>query len=153
VRARAFIGIDPGKTGGIAVIHDEGAEAWRYPGDIMLAADLLREIRCRHRITLACIEKVASRPGQGVRSMFSFGQNYGAWLGMLAALGIPHVTATPQRWQKAVLDSGTGDTKARSLNMARRLFPDIDMRYKADDGKADALLMALYAKRLSKKGD
>jgi len=39
--------------------------------------------------------------------------------------------------------------KDRSLNMARRLFPDIDMKYKCDDGKADALHLARYAKAIS----
>lgn len=143
----SFIGIDPGQKGGVAIIHPDSAEAWRYPGDIVAAADLLRELHIKHAIKLACIESVHSMPGQGVSSTFKFGQNFGAWLGMLAALGIPHTTVTPHKWQKAVLDAGTGDTKARSLNMARRLYPDVDLRYKADDGKADALMMALYAKR------
>ncbi|GAV19919.1 crossover junction endodeoxyribonuclease RuvC [Mariprofundus micogutta] len=145
---KSFLGIDPGQKGGVAIIHPEGAEAWRYPGDIVSAADLLRDIHVNHNITMACIESVHSMPKQGVSSTFKFGQNFGAWLGILAALGIPHMTITPHKWQKAVLDAGTGDTKARSLNMARRLFPEVELKYKADDGKADALLMATYAKRL-----
>jgi len=149
---KAYLGIDPGKKGGIAIIHPDGAEAWRYPGDIVSAAELLQEIRTHHAIILAVIEQVASRPGQGVRSMFSFGQNYGAWLGMLAAYGIPHTTVTPHKWQKAIMDAGTGDTKERSLNMARRLFPGIDLKHKADDGKSDALLMAMYARRMDQRG-
>jgi len=147
----AYMGIDPGKMGGIAIIHPDGAEAWRYPGDVVEAAAIVRGLMMHHSIKLACIEKVASMPGQGVKSMFSFGQNFGAWLGILAALNIPHTTVTPRQWQKAMLDAGTGDTKARSLNMARRLFPDIDMKYKCDDGKADALHLARYAKQLDKE--
>lgn len=143
-----YVGIDPGKRGGLAVLTPEGAKAWRWPGDITQAADLLREIRTKHNVRLAAIEKAASRPGQGVASMFTFGQNFGAWLGMLAALSIPHAIVTPRKWQAAMLDAGTGDTKARSLNMARRLFPDVDLRHKADDGKADALHLARYARHL-----
>jgi len=150
---KTYLGIDPGQKGGIAIIHPDGAAAWRYPGDIVTAADSLRDLHCRYSITLACIEQVHSMPGQGVKSMFTFGQNYGAWLGMLAAFGIPHTTVTPNKWQKAIMDAGTGDTKERSLNMARRLFPHIDMKYKADDGKSDALLMAMYAKRMDQRGD
>jgi len=149
---KAYLGIDPGKKGGIAVIHPEGAEAWRYPGDTVSAAELLQEIRIRHEIGLCVIESVHSMPGQGVRSMFSFGQNFGSWLGMLAAFGIPHTTVTPRTWQKAIMDAGTGDTKERSLNMARRLFPSIDLKHKCDDGKADALLMAMYARRMDQRG-
>ena len=143
----AFMGIDPGAKGGIAIIHPDGAEAWRYPGDVVAAADLLREILTRHPVALCAIEKVASRPGQGVRSMFSFGQNFGGWLGMLAMAGVPHVLVTPRKWQSAVLDAGTGETKARSLAWARRRFPSVDLRHKADDGKADALALAEFARR------
>ena len=146
----SYIGIDPGKGGGIAIIHQEGADAWRYPGDIVSAAGLVAGLHAQHRIRLAVIEKVGARPGQGVTSMFSFGQNFGGWLGILAALGIPHMLVTPRKWQSAMLDAGTGDTKARSLNMARRLFPEIDLRFKADDGKADALHLARYAREVAR---
>jgi crossover junction endodeoxyribonuclease RuvC len=148
----AFIGIDPGKTGALAVIHPEGAEAWRWPGDVVTTADLLRDVLTRHRVTLCCIEKVASRPGQGVRSVFTFGENFGAWQGLLAAFAVPYTFATPHQWQKAVLDAGGGDTKVRSLNMARRLFPDVDLSRKGDHGMSDALLLALYVKRLHLRG-
>ncbi len=141
-----YLGIDPGAKGGIAIIHPEGADAWRYPGDIVTAADLLRELSFNYKIKLAAIEQVHSMPGQGVKSVFSFGTNYGAWLGMLSALSIPHVLVTPRKWQKATLDAGTGETKQRSLQMARRIYPDIDLKYKADDGKADALHLACYAR-------
>jgi len=86
-------------------------------------------------------------PKQGVSSTFKFGMNFGAWQGILAALRIPYITVTPRQWQKALLDAGTGETKARSLNMARRLFPEVEMRFKADDGKADALHLARWAQR------
>ncbi len=141
-----YIGIDPGQKGGVAVIGDDHAEAWRYPGDIQEAAALIVEIHAKNPIKLACIERVSAMPGNGVSGMFKFGMNYGAWQGILSALGIPYITVTPRQWQKALLDSGTGETKARSLNMARRLFPAINMRYKADDGKADALHLARWAK-------
>ena len=149
-----FIGIDPGKAGGIALIGDDVAIAHRYPGDITQAANLLRELHANNTISLACIEKVSAMPGQGVTSMFSFGLNVGGWYGILAALGIPMITVTPAKWQKAMLDAGTGETKARSLSMARRLFVDVDLKFKADDGKADALHLARWAQRsyLSDRG-
>lgn len=151
-----FLGIDPGAKGGIAVLNAGGvAEAWRYPGDIPEAAELVRSIHLAAPIKLACIEKVGAMPrpaaggkvSMGAQSSFKFGANYGAWQGILSALGIPYVMVTPAKWQKALLDSGTGETKARSLNMARRLFPDVDMRFQADDGKADALHLARWAMR------
>ena len=144
-----FLGIDPGQKGGLAVINDlgEALEAHRYPQDIPTAAAMLGFIHRRCPIMLAAIERVHAMPGQGVSSMFKFGQNYGAWQGALSALAIPYIVVTPHRWQKALLDAGTGETKSRSLNMARRRYPNMDLRYKADDGKADALHLAAWALR------
>ncbi len=64
-------------------------------------------------------------------------------------LAYPTPPCPPRRWQKPILDAGADDTKARSLNMARRLFPDIDLQHKCDDGKADALHLARYANATS----
>ena len=144
-----YLGIDPGKFGGIAIISQDLSEAKgvRFPGDFVEAANIVREWRSKHNITLAAIEKVGAMPKQGVTSMFNFGQNFGAWQGILAALGIPFIFVTPHKWQKAMLDSGGGTTKERSLNMARRFFPCVEMKYKADDGIADALHLARFVKQ------
>lgn len=146
---KAFLGIDPGASGAIALIDNSGdvlVEVW--PGDPVAAADLLRGWRTSYDIQHACLERVASRPGQGVSSVFSFGTNFGCWQGILAALAIPYSLPTPQAWQKGLIVPSDGpDTKARSLAVARRLFPTVDLHRKGDHGKSDALLLALYAKR------
>jgi len=147
-----YLGIDPGAKGGIAIIGDAHSDAWRYPGDLHLAAEKLRELATLYDIRLAAIEHVSAMPGQGVSSMFKFGGNYYGWQWALSALNVPYTTVTPRKWQKELLDSGTGETKARSLSMARRLFPQIDLRFKADDGKADALHLARWAQREQMKG-
>jgi len=144
-----YLGIDPGQRGGIALIDADGfaVEAIRFPGDLASVAEYIRSLHVDYTIRLAALEKVSSRPGQGVSSTFKFGANFGAYLGALAALGIPHTLVTPRSWQKEMLDAGTGDTKARSLNAARRLFPDVEMKYAADDGIADALHLARWARK------
>lgn len=143
-----FSGIDPGAGGAIAIISEDlqMVEVWDFPGSVEAAANLLRSIMLEHHPALTCIEKVASMPKQGVASTFRFGQNFGGWIGALAALQVPFITATPSKWQKAVLDSGTGDTKQRSLSMARRVFPTIDLSRNKDHGRSDALLLGLYAR-------
>jgi Holliday junction resolvasome RuvABC endonuclease subunit len=146
-----YIGIDPGMKGGIAIIDCAEPQAWRYPGDISECANLLRSLDAQYKIDCAAIEQVHSMPGQGISSCFKFGMNFGAFLGILATLHIPTILVTPRKWQKICLDSGTGETKQRSLNMARRLFPSIDLKFKADDGKADALHIARYAEMMSRK--
>lgn len=160
----AYIGIDPGVKGGLAVIRADGtAGAWRYPGDMHEAARLLREVIDNETaggvVVLAAIEKVSAMPRggpkgevkMGASSAFKFGGNYYGWMWAMSALMVPYTTVTPQKWQKALLDSGTGETKERSLNMARRLFPGVDLRFKVDDGKADALHLARWARMQAEK--
>lgn len=146
----AFIGIDPGASGAVALIADDVALAEDWPGDPVAAADLLRSWLVEYNVKLCALERVASRPGQGVSSVFSFGANYGIWQGLLAALSIPYALPTPQVWQKGVIVPSDGpDPKARSLAVARRLFPCVDLHRKSDHGKADALLLAVFARNHS----
>jgi crossover junction endodeoxyribonuclease RuvC len=144
----AFLGIDPGQSGAAALIVADGSllvEDW--PGDPVAAADLLRSWAIHHHIRMAALERVASRPGQGVSSVFAFGTNYGIWQGLLAALSIPYTLPTPQAWQKGVIVPSDGpDPKSRALAVARRLFPAADLSRKKDHGRADALLLAYHAR-------
>jgi len=67
-----------------------------------LAAQL-REIRAAHlgADVLAVLERVSAMPGQGVSSMFRFGEGYGVVQGVLAALGIPVIAGSPAVWKRA----------------------------------------------------
>ncbi len=147
-RPVAFLGIDPGATGCAALIHDGGHDLFDWPGDPALVVPRLADWLARFEIKLAALEKVHAMPGQGVVSMFTFGQNVGAWHGILAAMAIPFITPRPQEWQKGIVDRKAGkDTKAAALATARRLFPDADLGRKKDHGRADALLLAWWARR------
>ena len=101
-------------------------------------------------VMVACVEKVGAHPGQGVTSMFSFGQSYGFILGVLAALGIGVQLVPPGTWKKEF--SLIGKDKAASVEVCKRLFPGVnllatDKCRKDSDGMAEALLMAEYARR------
>jgi crossover junction endodeoxyribonuclease RuvC len=147
----AWIGIDPGKNGAIALVHRDGQLVEDWPGDAAGAAELLLEWRTEFNIELAALESVHAMPGQGVKSMFTFGQNLGQWQGVLSALFVPYVMTRPQEWQKGLVTTSDGaDTKARAITVARRLFPDVELSRKKDHGRADALLLAWWARRQSK---
>lgn len=154
-----YIGIDPGKNGGIAVIHDKlpkpvNITVYKYSDDDLIdvidvctkgssiAVHRDEEIKC-------VLEKVNAMPGQGVVSMFNFGQNFGFIQGVLKAYEIPFELVPPQKWKKEF--SVTSD-KNTSIEVAKRLFPGVNLkateRCKKDhDGMAEALLMAEYARR------
>ena len=144
-----YIGIDPGKNGGVAVIADDAVcgiqvEAWSDETFVLLMREMSK-YKC-----VAAVEKVGAMPGQGVTSMFSFGQSYGFILGVLTALGIGYQLVPPRKWKA---EFGLLNTqKQASVDVARRLFPGVNLKptgrcRKDSDGMSDALLMAEYARR------
>lgn len=151
--ACTFIGIDPGKSGAIALIGPGGIEildcpvfkaggkAHTSPAAMAAVLSQLEAAQC-----FAALERVASRPGQGVVSVFSFGENFGAWQGILAALKIPHELPRPQEWQKALM-AGTAKDKDAAIAAAARLFPEQQFRIGKNHNRADALLLAEFARR------
>lgn len=142
----AWLGIDPGASGALALYSTDIADAWDFDSATML--DTLRCIVSEHRIRLAAVEHVGAMSGQGVTSMFSFGQNFGWWLGTLEALGVPIMLVRPQRWQKALGVPPKKDKADKpSLEVARHMFPLVDLHRKKDHGRADALLLAYYASK------
>lgn len=144
-----YIGVDPGKKGGYALIDDTGARA--YPWDEQRFVEDMRVTATRlDDRAMACVEKVGAHPGQGVTSMFTFGQGYGYILGVLAALGIGVQLVPPGTWKKEF--SLIGKDKAESVRVCRYLFTEVNLRptekcKKDSDGMAEALLMAEYARR------
>jgi len=153
-----IIGIDPGQTGAVAIIHDDGditlhdtptelvkkgkgSKTEYLPAEM---AGILNSCRYGH----CFIEKVGAMPGQGVTSMFNFGKGFGLWLGILAAYQIPYTLVTPQAWKK-VLMAGAGDKDA-ARGRAQQLYPQVSSQLsrKKDIGRADALLIAEYGRRI-----
>lgn len=150
-----YIGIDPGKNGGIACIqkadNEHIIEIVPYSDENIIGfirkCDLVADINGEK---IKCVlEKVNAMPNQGVVSMFNFGQNYGFIQGVLKAYNIPFELVPPAKWKKEF--SVTSD-KNTSIEVAKRLFPGVNLkateRCKKDhDGMAEALLMAEYARR------
>lgn len=144
-----YIGIDPGKKGALAAIWENDdvplVEITPFSEGGYNAA--LKEIQgCD---CICCLERVGPMPGQGVTSMFNFGQNFGFIHGLLTAYSIPYELVTPQRWKKAF---GVTAEKNSSIAVCKRLFPGVSLRRtdkcrKDGDGMAEALLMAEYARR------
>jgi crossover junction endodeoxyribonuclease RuvC len=138
-----YIGIDPGKSGGIAIITPGGGVcAHKMPETDRDLLDLLSEFSADDN--RAVLEQVHAMPGQGVTSTFTFGRGYGKLEMALCAALIPFETATPQKWQKLMGCLTKGD-KNVSKATAQRLFPYL----KVTHAIADALLIAEYCRRTS----
>jgi crossover junction endodeoxyribonuclease RuvC len=146
-------GIDPGAGGAIAFLTEDGliADVLDMPtvnvnGKNRVATQALALLIAANRPTHAYVELVAARPGQGVSSMFAFGQACGVVDGVLAALGVPVTYITPQQWKRAMQvtkDKGSSRRRAMQLFPARAaLFQRVQ-----DDGRAEAVLLGAYALR------
>lgn len=145
-----YIGIDPGKKGAMAILREDGSSII-YPfseaGYKEVLADYSTEnFKCRAR---CCLEHVSAMPGNGSVSMFNFGENFGFIQGLLTAYEIPYELVRPQKWKK---EFSISSDKNQSIDVCKRLFPNADLRRtercrKDDDGFAEALLMAEYARR------
>jgi len=155
------IGIDPGVGGAVAALDGRGrlvalddtptimvrsGRRQRRAYDVAAMRAAVSRCAAGGTAAHAVIEHQRAMPKQGVASMFSTGYGYGLWVGLLAGLGIPHTVVEPQRWQAAML-LGRGDPKARALLAASRLFPSIVIP-RTRHGRADALLLAEYGRRL-----
>jgi len=162
-----FIGIDPGLDGAVACIDDidertgfikidhaptltrKKGKGSKREYNVALMSELLIEINDKFIRTFCTIEAVHAMPSQGVTSMFSMGYGFGLWVGILANLKIPLQFVTPQARKKTMLD-GTGKDKEASRLKAIQLFPQAadQLSLKKDEGKAEALLIAEYGRRL-----
>ena len=149
-----ILGIDPGATGAIAIMSDNGYLIDLHDLPHMkghglseaILAEMLSEVDdCKH----AFIERVASRPGQGVVSAFNFGMNFGTIKGVCSALRIPVSLVTPGKWKR---DLGLKADKDQARARAAQLWPGAAKQFarKKDDGRAEAALIAFWG---SKHGD
>ena len=149
-----WIGIDPGAKGGYAWIWDDTIRAMPWD-DEFFVQDMKCLVATKERI-MAAVEKVGAVHGNGIVSMFNFGKNAGYIEGVLSALGIPYQLIPPAKWKKEF--SLIGKDKQASIITCRKLFPDLDLkrteRCRTDsDGKAEATLLAEYARRKFGEGN
>lgn len=160
--SRLTIGIDPGISGAIAVLADgEAGVIIDMPVlkvgdnnevDARHVAMFIRAARDMHpqATVTAVIERVRAMPPKdgerkaGAQSSFNFGDHYGKAKAVLELLGIPYTRAEPASWKRQF--GLTGKEKDASRVLALQRFPDAayQLTRKKDNGRADALLIALY---------
>lgn len=136
------LGIDPGASGGYAVVGPDGPIEWTKMLDTE-RDNFERLSALAGMAQTAVIERVHAMPKQGVSSTFKFGQNYGFMRGLLISLDIPFSEVSPAKWQGAMECRTKGD-KNVSKRRAQELFPQVKRMTHAI---ADALLIAEFGRR------
>jgi len=158
-----WIGIDPGVTGGIVCLTDDGAPLWFQRTPVMPGSGRTEfDLRGMSQLILdtctpgqglprCAIEKVHAMPRDGRVGAFSFGKGYGIWLGLLTAHAVSYQEVLPQRWQARMLAGlpRGPHTKRSALQRCQTLFPAINLTLKRDHGIADAALIAEYYRQTS----
>jgi crossover junction endodeoxyribonuclease RuvC len=149
----AYVGIDPGSSsGGVSVIFEQDGKIDVESFEIGKSTEkdlfvFLLKIKQESHNVVCGFEKVHAMPGQGVSSVFTFGQNYGFIRGCLVSIGIPYYEITPQKWMKFYsMKKEKSETKLqwkkRLKQRAEQLYPDV--KIKTDI--ADSMLIANYVR-------
>ena len=151
-----IIGIDPGLSGAIAVMHDkkvinlydmpvmaEGKKNKRQLNSSQLV-NIIKENINEHEETIVVVEQVNAMPGQGVTSMFNFGQTFGAIKGVCAALKLPIFFVRPSKWKKhfELINSSKDASRTKVIEMYPTLSGQLSK--KRDVNKSDAVLIAKF---------
>lgn len=158
-----YIAIDPGKTGGIASLNEDGTLSLFTIPLIGKEVDLKALHQILYDLTrgphIVCLENVHSIHGTGAGPNFEFGRIKGLKEGLLAGMQASYIMVDPKTWQKEAWigipnmkkPNGKNDTKAMSLLAARRIFPNetfvaTERSRVPHDGLVDAGLMCYYLK-------
>ncbi len=151
-----ILGIDPGLSGAIAILEKkkvlnlfdmpvmaEGKKNKKQLNSAQLV-NIIKENSVGGEEIVVVVEQVNAMPGQGVTSMFNFGQTFGAIKGVCAALNLPIFFVRPSRWKKyfELINSSKDSSRTKVIEM----YPSLSSQLakKKDVNKSDAILIARY---------
>ena len=153
-----IIGIDPGISGSICFFKDgkildviemptmtEGKKNKRQVNGSQIYNEILKRVKKVEKQEIrVVIEHVSAMPGQGVTSMFNFGQSFGILKGICSAMQLPMYFVRPAKWKKYfnLINSEKDASRTRAIE----IFPyfSSQLSKKKDSNKADAILIASF---------
>ena len=157
-----IFGIDPGISGAICVLKEgkilevyemptmiDGKKNKSHVNGAEVTNIFLKELHNEDKAKVV-VEHVTAMPGQGVTSMFNFGQSFGVLKGICAALKLPIYFVRPVKWKKHFNLIKTN--KEASRTKVIEIFPYISSKIsrKKDSNKADSILIAKYFEETQK---
>jgi len=151
-----IIGIDPGISGAISIVENKKIlDVYDTPTMIdgkknkkqinsAQVTNIIKERLNSDKEVIVVVEQVNAMPGQGVTSMFNFGQSFGVIKGICAALSLPIYFVRPTKWKKHFNLIKTNKDASRTKVI--EVYPELSSKLhrKKDANRADAILIALY---------
>ena len=161
-----IIGVDPGISGSICFFEDgkileviemplmtEGKKNKKQVNGAQIYNEFFKRITRKDDEIRVVIEQVSAMPGQGVTSMFNFGQSFGILKGICSAMQLPMFFVRPAKWKKYfnLINSQKDASRTRAIE----IFPyfSTQLSKKKDSNKADAILIASFYYETFKKDD
>ena len=162
-----IIGIDPGISGSICFFEDgkileviempvmtEGKKNKKQVNGAQIYNEFSKRINKKQDDEVrVVIEQVSAMPGQGVTSMFNFGQSFGILKGICSAMQLPMFFVRPAKWKKYfnLINSQKDASRTRAIE----IFPyfSTQLSKKKDSNKADAILIASFYYETYQKDD
>ena len=161
-----IIGIDPGISGSICFFEDgkildviempvmtEGKKNKKQVNGAQIYNEFSKRINRKDDKIRVVIEQVSAMPGQGVTSMFNFGQSFGILKGICSAMQLPMFFVRPAKWKKYfnLINSQKDASRTRAIET----FPyfSAQLSKKKDSNKADAILIASFYYETYQKDD
>jgi len=153
-----IIGIDPGLSGSICFFENgkildvvemptmiEGKKNKKQVNGSQIYNEILKRISHLDKSDVkVVIEQVSAMPGQGVTSMFNFGQSFGILKGICSAMQLPVYFVRPAKWKKFfnLINSEKDASRTRAIE----IFPyfSSQLSKKKDSNKADAILISSF---------
>tara|TARA_X000000368_G_scaffold418326_1_gene417589 strand:+ start:795 stop:1289 length:495 start_codon:yes stop_codon:yes gene_type:complete len=160
-----IFGIDPGLSGALAILDEkkifevidlptmsDGKKNKKQLNSAHLSKYMQSNIIDLNKSAVV-VEQVNAMPGQGVTSMFNFGQTFGAIKGICATLNLPIYFVRPSKWKKhfELINSSKDASRTKAIEMYPT-FAD-HLSKKKDVNKSDAILIARYFSETVIKGD
>ena len=153
-----IIGIDPGISGSICFFDDghiidvidmptmiDGKKNKKQVNGSQIFNEISKRVQKKEKQNIrVIIEQVSAMPGQGVTSMFNFGQSFGILKGICSAMQLPMYFVRPTKWKKYfnLINSEKDASRTRAIE----IFPyfSAQLSKKKDSNKADAILIASF---------
>ena len=153
-----IIGVDPGISGSICFLEDgkildviemptmtEGKKNKRQVNGAQIYNEISKRMNKTHiEDVRVVVEQVSAMPGQGVTSMFNFGQSFGVIKGICAAMQLSIFFVRPTKWKKNfdLINAEKDASRTKAIEMFPKFSPNLSK--KKDSNKADAILIACF---------